>query len=128
MLAAAAERTRVAREMHDIVGHNLSVMITLADGGAYAAGVTPERGAEALRLIGDTGRQALGELRRMLGVLREHDGSLPSSARSPASRTSTRSAVASGPPGRRSSTARRATSTPWTGASNWRRTASSRRP
>ena len=39
MLAAAAERTRVAREMHDIVGHNLSVMITLADGGAYAAGV-----------------------------------------------------------------------------------------
>ncbi|WP_328522552.1 sensor histidine kinase [Kribbella sp. NBC_00359] len=72
MLAAAAERTRVAREMHDIVGHNLSVMITLADGGAYAAGVTPDRGAEALRLIGETGREAMGELRRMLGALREH--------------------------------------------------------
>ncbi|MEV8568274.1 histidine kinase [Streptomyces sp. NPDC051322] len=70
-LAAAAERTRVAREMHDIVGHNLSVIITLADGGAYAAKVTPQRGAQALELIGDTGRQALGELRRMLGVLRE---------------------------------------------------------
>ncbi|MDX6258424.1 MAG: hypothetical protein QOH84_112 [Kribbellaceae bacterium] len=72
MLAAADERTRVAREMHDIVGHNLSVMITLADGGAYAAGVSPARGAEALQLIGETGRQAMGELRRMLGALREH--------------------------------------------------------
>jgi signal transduction histidine kinase len=71
-LAAASERTRVAREMHDIVGHNLSVMITLADGGAYAAGVTPDRGAEALKLIGETGRQAMSELRRMLGALREH--------------------------------------------------------
>lgn len=70
-LAAATERTRVAREMHDIVGHNLSVMITLADGGAYAADVAPERGKQALLLIGDTGRQALGELRRTLGVLRE---------------------------------------------------------
>ncbi|MGW1271352.1 sensor histidine kinase [Streptomyces sp. NPDC002491] len=70
-LATATERTRVAREMHDIVGHNLSVIITLADAGAYATDVAPERGKEALRLIGDTGRQALGELRRVLGVLRE---------------------------------------------------------
>jgi signal transduction histidine kinase len=58
--------------MHDIVGHNLSIMITLADGGGYAATVHPERGTEALRLIGDTGRRALGELRRVLGALREH--------------------------------------------------------
>ncbi|WP_155055677.1 sensor histidine kinase [Streptomyces blattellae] len=74
-LAAAAERTRVAREMHDIVGHNLSVMITLADGGARAADMTPERGKQALLMIGDTGRQALGELRRTLGILRDshHD-------------------------------------------------------
>lgn len=71
-LAAADERARVAREMHDIVGHNLSVMITLADGGAYAADVSPDRGGEALRLIGETGRQAMSELRRMLGALREH--------------------------------------------------------
>jgi signal transduction histidine kinase len=70
-LAAATERTRVAREMHDIIGHNLSVIITLADGGAYAIRATPERGREALVLIGETGRRALGELRRMLGVLRE---------------------------------------------------------
>lgn len=70
-LAAATERVRVAREMHDIIGHNLSVMITLADGGTYAADAAPERSKEALRLVGDSGRQALGELRRMLGVLRE---------------------------------------------------------
>ena len=70
-LATATERTRVAREMHDIVGHNLSVIITLADAGRYATDLAPERGKEALQLIGDTGRQALGELRRVLGVLRE---------------------------------------------------------
>jgi Histidine kinase len=73
-LAVAAERARVAREMHDIVGHNLSVIITLADAGAYATAASPKRGEEALHLIGDTGRQALGELRRVLGVLREPDG------------------------------------------------------
>ncbi|WP_432841349.1 sensor histidine kinase [Dactylosporangium sp. CA-092794] len=70
-LAAATERTRVAREMHDIVGHSLSVIVTLADGGAYAADTAPERSKEALRLIGDTGRRSLAELRRMLGVLRD---------------------------------------------------------
>ncbi|MFI6449534.1 histidine kinase [Kitasatospora sp. NPDC050543] len=74
-LAAAAERARVAREMHDIIGHNLSVIIGLADGGAYAAEVNPRRGKEALQLIAGTGREALGEMRRMLGVLREdHEG------------------------------------------------------
>ncbi|MFE5212166.1 sensor histidine kinase [Streptomyces sp. NPDC056600] len=73
-LATATERARVAREMHDVVGHNLSVIITLADAGAYAADAAPERGKEALRLIGGTGRQALDELRRVLGVLREAGG------------------------------------------------------
>jgi signal transduction histidine kinase len=73
-LAAATERTRVAREMHDIIGHNLSVIITLADAGAYAGETSPRRATEALRLVGDSGRQALGELRRMLGVLREQQG------------------------------------------------------
>ncbi|MET7642940.1 sensor histidine kinase [Streptomyces sp. NPDC005426] len=70
-LATATERARVAREMHDVVGHNLAVMITLADAGLYATDTAPERGKEALQLIGDTGRTALGELRRVLGVLRE---------------------------------------------------------
>ncbi|WP_316775017.1 sensor histidine kinase [Streptomyces sasae] len=70
-LTAAAERSRVAREMHDIVGHNLSVMVSVADGAAVLAGNRGERSAEALRILGDTGRQAMSELRRVLGVLRE---------------------------------------------------------
>ncbi|MET8830419.1 sensor histidine kinase [Streptomyces sp. NPDC004610] len=79
-LATATERTRVAREMHDVVGHNLAVIITLADAGAYATDIDPERGKETLRLIGDTGRQALGELRRVLGVLRETTNGPPGAA------------------------------------------------
>lgn len=70
-LAAAAERTRIAREMHDIIGHNLSVITGLADGGAYAAAKSPERAVQALDAIGTTSRQALTELRRLLGVLRD---------------------------------------------------------
>lgn len=70
-LIAAAERSRVAREMHDIVGHNLSVMVGLADGAATLAASREEKAAGALRIIGDTGRQAMTELRRVLGVLRE---------------------------------------------------------
>lgn len=70
-LTAAAERSRVAREMHDIVGHNLSVMVSVADGAAVLAASRKEQSAEALRILGDTGRQAMGELRRVLGVLRE---------------------------------------------------------
>ncbi|MEU1351773.1 histidine kinase [Streptomyces sp. NPDC005795] len=70
-LAAAAERTRIAREMHDIIGHNLSVITGLADGGAYVATKNPERAAQALDAIGATSRQALAELRRLLGVLRD---------------------------------------------------------
>ncbi|WP_372483627.1 sensor histidine kinase [Streptomyces aculeolatus] len=81
-LAAAAERARIAREMHDIVAHNLSVIVGLADGGAYAArgggrsangtgGRSAERPAQALEAISATGREALGELRRLLGVLHE---------------------------------------------------------
>ncbi|MFK4065641.1 sensor histidine kinase [Streptomyces sp. NPDC029674] len=70
-LAAAAERTRIAREMHDIIGHNLSVITGLADGGSYAAAKSPERAAQALEAIGTTSRQALAELRRLLDVLRD---------------------------------------------------------
>ncbi|MFV0135053.1 sensor histidine kinase [Streptomyces sp. HMX87] len=73
-LAAAAERARIAREMHDIIGHNLSVITGLADGGRYAAAKSPERAAQALDAIGNTSRQALDELRRLLDVLREDEG------------------------------------------------------
>ncbi|WP_327355085.1 sensor histidine kinase [Streptomyces sp. NBC_01304] len=72
-LAAAAERTRIAREMHDIIGHNLSVITGLADGGAYAAKKNPERAGQALHAISTTSREALAELRRLLGVLRDDE-------------------------------------------------------
>src|SRR4029453_225671 len=68
-LAAALERSRIAREMHDIVSHGLTVMITLAEGSAATATRDPERAAEAMRDVADAGRDALGEMRRMLGVL-----------------------------------------------------------
>ncbi|MFJ4282907.1 sensor histidine kinase [Streptomyces massasporeus] len=72
-LATAAERARIAREMHDIIGHNLSVITGLADGGRYAAAKSPERAAQALDAIATTSRQALTELRRLLDVLREEE-------------------------------------------------------
>ena len=68
-LAAAMERSRIAREMHDIVSHGLTVMITLAEGSAATAVRDPERAADAMRNVADAGRGALAEMRRMLGVL-----------------------------------------------------------
>jgi signal transduction histidine kinase len=73
-LTTAAERSRIAREMHDIIGHNLSVMVTLADGAATLATNRGETTADALHILADTGRQAMSELRRVLGVLREERG------------------------------------------------------
>ncbi len=70
-LAAAAERARIAREMHDIVSHNLTVMIGLADGATYALGASPDASLSAMERVSQTGRQALGEMRRLLGVLRD---------------------------------------------------------
>jgi signal transduction histidine kinase len=70
-LGAATERARIAREMHDIVSHNLTVMISLADGAAYAIDAAPERALPAMEQVSATGRQALVEMRRLLGVLRD---------------------------------------------------------
>jgi signal transduction histidine kinase len=69
-LAVAGERARIAREMHDIVTHNLSVMVALADGAVFAQQRTPERATTAMRQVGATGRQAITDMRRFLGVLR----------------------------------------------------------
>jgi signal transduction histidine kinase len=71
LLAAAAERSRIAREMHDIVAHNLSVMIALADGATYAIDEKPGEAKVATRSASRVGREALTEMRRLLGVLRE---------------------------------------------------------
>ena len=70
-LATARERARIAREMHDIVSHSLTVMVTLADGSAATSARDPERAADAMRRVAETGREALGDMRRMLGLLSE---------------------------------------------------------
>lgn len=71
--AVAEERSRIAREMHDVVAHSLSVMVVQAEAAEEMLGVDPERARTPLIAVQDTGRAALGELRRMLGVLREKD-------------------------------------------------------
>ena len=73
-LAAVAERARIAREMHDVVSHNIQVMVTLADAASLAQASDPDRAAEAIHEVSSTGRQALTDMRRMLGVLREEAG------------------------------------------------------
>ena len=69
-IAAAAERTRIARELHDIVSHSLSVVITLADAAAIVSRADPGQGAEAMTEVSEAGRRALADMRAMLGVLR----------------------------------------------------------
>jgi signal transduction histidine kinase len=70
-LAAVTERARIAREMHDVVSHNIQVMVTLADAASLAQATDPDRAAEAIHEVSSTGRQALTDMRRMLGVLRD---------------------------------------------------------
>ena len=70
VIAAAAERTRIARELHDIVSHSLSVVITLADAAAVVSRADPARGVEAMTEVSEVGRRALVDMRAMLGVLR----------------------------------------------------------
>jgi signal transduction histidine kinase len=72
-IAAAAERARIARELHDVIAHNVSVMVVQADGASYALRTEPERAGQALAAISRTGRLALAEMRHLLGVLRSGD-------------------------------------------------------
>lgn len=70
-LAAIAERTRIAREMHDIVAHSLTAVIAQADGGRFIAAKHPDKAVEALENIASTARDSLGQMRQLLSVLRD---------------------------------------------------------
>ncbi|WP_136519023.1 MULTISPECIES: sensor histidine kinase [Cellulomonas] len=78
-LDQAAERARIAREMHDVVAHGISVMVTLGGGASAAFEYAPDRARAALDELVDTGRAALADMRRILGVLHD-DGAQDASA------------------------------------------------
>ncbi len=86
-LGSVTERNRIAREMHDIVAHSLTVMISLSDGAAVVVKKDPARAAEVLGELSRTGRTALADMRRVLGVLR--DDSAPRRPRGNRSRPGT---------------------------------------
>lgn len=78
-VAAEQERTRIARDMHDVVAHSLAVVVAQADGARYAARNDPTAAEEALRTIATTAREALGDVRVLLAQLRyrQEDGPQP---------------------------------------------------
>jgi signal transduction histidine kinase len=72
-LAAQEERARIAREMHDVVAHSVSLMVVQAGAARQLLDRDPQQSREALLSVESVGRQALGELRRSLGMLRNGD-------------------------------------------------------
>jgi len=72
-LGATQERARIAREMHDVVAHGLSVIVVQADGARYAAEQDPALAPKALETVAQTAREALAEMRQLLGLLRDGD-------------------------------------------------------
>lgn len=69
--ARARERERIAREMHDVIAHSLTVMIAVSDGARLAADENPQQAKEAIARVAETGRRTLGEVRRLLGTVRD---------------------------------------------------------
>jgi signal transduction histidine kinase len=75
--AAADEQARIARELHDVIAHNVSVMVVQAAAAGDVFDSQPAKAREALASIEHTGREALTELRRLLGAVRTQDGKVP---------------------------------------------------
>jgi len=82
-LVQAAERARIAREMHDVVAHSVSIMVALGGGASMALEWAPERSRAALDELVATGRAALADMRRVLGVLHGQDDAPESGAGAP---------------------------------------------
>ncbi|HZK04234.1 MAG TPA: histidine kinase [Actinomycetaceae bacterium] len=79
-LAVSHERTRIAREMHDVVAHSLTVMVTLAEGALASLDRNPDGARRAIEELGNAGRSALADARRLVGVLRDDEGADPADA------------------------------------------------
>ena len=101
LLAAAEERSRIAREMHDVVAHSLAVMITMADGAAATVERDPATAKQAMETLAEAGRSALADTRRLVGVLREDpsvaDGP-PADSTGPTGPASTAGSISPQPP------------------------------
>jgi signal transduction histidine kinase len=72
LLAVAEERARIARELHDVIAHSVSVMVVQAEAAQEVLKQSPQRAIEPLQAVQDTGRQAMVEMSRLVGLLREH--------------------------------------------------------
>lgn len=70
-IAAALERERIAREMHDVIAHSLAVMIAVADGAHASAAARPDESRRAIGRVAETGRRTLVEMRRLLTAVRD---------------------------------------------------------
>jgi signal transduction histidine kinase len=81
--AVVSERANIARELHDVVAHHVSMMVVQAEAGPVAVEHDPARAAGAFEAIAATGRQALVEMRRLLGMLRGDEEQAPSLAPQP---------------------------------------------
>jgi len=127
LAAVMEERSRIARELHDVVAHAVSVMVVQAGAAEQLVDDDPQRARAMLAVIRSTGSEALAEMRRLVGILRHTDDGLAMEPNQ-GSRRCPRWPSACAVPGSRSPSTSKATRGRCLPASTWRRTASFRRP